>query len=84
MNKRVVEALIRVGAFDQLEGTRPQLLSVYESLLDANAGRRKQTVTGQLSLFEMAGLGDEPLLTESRRLPNVPDYTLRQRLAAER
>ena len=84
VNKRVAEALIRVGAFDRTQGTRPQLLAVYEALMDAAANRRKRMVDGQLSLFELAGLGDEPLLTETRRLPPVPDYTLRQRLAAER
>lgn len=82
-NKRVVESLIKCGAFDSLGGNRPQLISVYEMALDANASQRKQTVDGQLSLFDMA-FGGEPLLVESQTLPPVPDCSLHQRLAMEK
>jgi len=85
VNKRVVEGLIRVGAFDLLPGNRPQLLCVYEQVLDANANRRKQNVAGQLSLFDLGGdEGGLPVLEEARTLPPMKDYPLRQRLAAER
>ena len=82
-NKRVVESLIKAGAFDQMGGNRPQLLAVFESAMDANTALRKQTVDGQLSLFDMA-FGGAPLVTEEHVLPNLPDYPLRQRLALEK
>ena len=82
-NKRVVESLIKAGAFDGMGGNRPQLMAVFESAMDANASLRKQTVDGQISLFDMA-FGGAPLVQENHALPNLPDYPLRQRLALEK
>ena len=82
-NKRVVESLIKAGAFDGMGGNRPQLLAVFESAMDANSSLRKQTVDGQISLFDMA-FGGASLVQENHTLPNLPDYPLRQRLALEK
>lgn len=82
-NKRVVESLIKSGAFDGMGGNRPQLMAVFESAMDANSSLRKQTVDGQISLFDMA-FGGAPLVQENHTLPNLPDYPLRQRLALEK
>ena len=82
-NKRVVESLIKAGAFDGMGGNRPQLMAVFESAMDANSSLRKQTVDGQISLFDMA-FGGAPLVQENHTLPNLPDYPLRQRLALEK
>lgn len=82
-NKRVVESLIKAGAFDGMGGNRPQLLAVFESAMDANSSLRKQTVDGQISLFDMA-FGGAPLVQENHTLPSLPDYPLRQRLALEK
>ena len=88
-NKRVVESLIKAGAFDFTGANRAQLNSVYEPAMDAAINRRKSNVNGQLSLFDMA-FGDAaeaplaPVFQETRTLPQVADYTLRQRLAMEK
>ena len=82
-NKRVVDSLIRAGAFDQTGANRPQMLAVYESAMDANIARRKQNVDGQISLFDLA-FGGEMVIQETRALPPLPDCTLRARLSMER
>ena len=82
-NKRVVDSLIRAGAFDQTGANRPQLLAVYESAMDANIARRKQNVDGQISLFDLA-FGGDMVIQETRALPPLPDCTLRARLSMER
>ncbi len=81
--KRMVESLIKAGAFDQLGGNRQQLLTVYEEAMDANSALRKHTADGQLSLFDLA-VDDKPLFEEKRVLPKLPDFPLRQRLAMEK
>ena len=78
-----MESLIKAGAFDFTGANRAQLNSVYEPAMDAAISRRKSTVDGQISLFDMA-FGDAPVIQETRTLPQVADYSLRQRLAMEK
>ncbi len=82
-NKRVVESLIKAGAFDHTGANRAQLLAVFESAMDATISRRKANVDGQLSLFDMA-FGDAPIIEETRTLPTLPDFPSRQKLAMEK
>ena len=84
-NKRVVESLIRSGAFDTLGANRPQMLAVYESEMDASQSMRKKNVSGQVSLFDMMA-GDErsALLSRDRRLPELPDCPARVKLQMEK
>lgn len=56
VNKRAVESLIKVGAFDELGVYRSKLIAIYEKLLDGINNERKRNVPGQISLF---GGGDE-------------------------
>ncbi len=72
-NKRVVESLIKAGAFDSMKANRPQMLAVYERAMDANQSTRKKNVDGQVSLFDMFGGDDDPLFASQITLPDLPD-----------
>ncbi|MBR3157810.1 MAG: DNA polymerase III subunit alpha [Atopobiaceae bacterium] len=59
-NRRVVEALIKSGAFDSTGYTRRQLMFFVDKLnpqniLDAAAKRQRDRASGQVSLFDMFG-----------------------------
>ena len=82
VNKRVVESLIKAGAFDSLPGSRRQKILVHASLIDFAAKERKDSVEGQISLFDMPMQGAEPLQDES--FPNVPDFRQEDILAYEK
>jgi len=82
-NKRVVESLIRAGAFDATGANRAQMLAVFESAMDSAINRRKSNVDGQISLFDMA-FGGAPVIQERHELPRLPDFPARQRLAMEK
>lgn len=51
LNKRAVEALIRSGAFDGLDGNRAQMLAVYEKIMDSFTQKSRRNIDGQVSLF---------------------------------
>ena len=51
-NKRVVESLIKCGAFDQISENRATLMAGYESVLESISMDRKKNVQGQISLFD--------------------------------
>lgn len=83
LNKRMVEALIRAGAFDATGANRAQLLDVYERALDGAAQVRKKNVAGQLSLFG-ALEDDMPASGVRPRLPRLPEHPRRVLLAMEK
>ncbi len=55
VNKRVVESMIKAGAFDCLGGTRKQLMSIYVQVMERTQSDRKSNLAGQMTLFELAG-----------------------------
>ena len=83
LNKRVVESLIKAGAFDSLGHTRKGLLDIHEGHIDSVLVRKRAEIAGQFSLF--GGLDDadqsvsEPLPTLGRE-----EWDRSQRLAFEK
>ena len=87
INKRVVESLIRAGAFDSTGANRAQLLHVFERALDSAAAARKKNVEGQLSLFgggDLFGDGGSVLDDVAPTLPNLPEHPPRSLLSMEK
>lgn len=79
INKRVVESLIKSGAFDMTGARRVQLMAVFEGALDGASRTRKANVQGQMSLFGGDMLEDIP-----PTLPDLREYPLRVLLAMEK
>ena len=78
--KRVVESLIKAGAFDSLGHTRRSLIAVHEEAIDAASVLKKQASSGQVDLF--GGMFEEdPALVP---VPDLPEWTKRDLLAHER
>ncbi len=84
VNKRAVESLIRAGCFDGLGARRSQCMSVFEQALDAEAGRKKNNVEGQISLFDIGGAGEDLIGTESDIYPDIPEFPRREMLNQEK
>ncbi len=53
VDKSCVESMIKAGAFDSLGGNRNQFLHVYEKALNSINNEKKNTIEGQISLFDM-------------------------------
>jgi DNA polymerase-3 subunit alpha len=58
-NKRVIESLIKAGAFDSLGHTRRSLINCHDQAVDAVTGLKRQEAMGQFDLFGTADDGDE-------------------------
>lgn len=82
MNKRAIENLIKAGAFDGMDGTRRQLMQIYPILLDETARERKESMTGQMNLFDM--LEPEQKQAYEIRMPEVGEYPKEEKLAFEK
>ncbi|MBC7190134.1 DNA polymerase III subunit alpha, partial [Candidatus Aerophobetes bacterium] len=78
VNKKVLESLIKCGAFDSLPGYRSQKLAVIDQAVEKAAEYHKEKERGQLSLFgEMQDKEDE-------RLPDIKDVSRTTRLNWEK
>ena len=83
LNRRVVESLIKCGAFDSLGGRRSQLLEVYGQVLDAAAQQRRKNLEGQFDLFG-GGEGEESFGQVEVALPDIPEFDRHKLMAMEK
>lgn len=58
LNRRVVEVLIKSGAFDSLPHNRRQLLSSYEKLYQLTVEKHSRNMSGQMGFFDYASDAD--------------------------
>lgn len=84
-NKRVIESLIKCGAFDNISENRASLMAGYESLLESVSMDRKKNVQGQISLFDAFGDNEEDSdFQQIYSLPKRQEYEERERLNLEK
>ena len=84
MNRRVMESLIKSGAFDTMGCRRSQLMRVYGQVLDGIAAARKRNLEGQLDLFGFGGGETESAPLPALVLPDLPEYTPRELMSMEK
>ena len=80
VNKRVVESLIKCGAFDSLKNYRSQLLAVLDSVINLALRAQKDMSHGQIGLFE----DDAADAALEVALPDIKEEIPAQLLAWER
>ena len=84
VNKRVVEGLIKCGAFDSIEPQRARLLAGLDELVALGMNHRNNQVQGQEDLFAMLGADEAAKVELQVQLPDVKPFTPRQRLQLEK
>ncbi|MBP5224595.1 MAG: DNA polymerase III subunit alpha, partial [Lachnospiraceae bacterium] len=85
VNKKTIESFIKAGAFDCFPYTRKQQMAHYPTLLQEVEKRRKDSLSGQFSLFDFGGMAGEQ--HESLRglpYPQIGEYDRAQLLAFEK
>ncbi|MCS6897555.1 MAG: DNA polymerase III subunit alpha, partial [Nitrospira sp.] len=85
VNKRMVEGLIKTGAFDSTGAKRAQLMAVIDQAIEHGTAAQRERDLGQISIFgegmpgRVASEG-----ADMPRLPSVPEWDHAQRLKYER
>ncbi|MDU2688064.1 DNA polymerase III subunit alpha [Paeniclostridium sordellii] len=85
-NKRIIESLIKCGAFDEMGDNRASLLLGYEKLLESISMDRKKNLAGQVSLFDGFRM-DESMSNDIQNmytLPKVNELEEKERLYLEK
>lgn len=82
LNKRVIENFVKAGAFDTFGHTRKSMMIVSESMLDSAIKHNKDSMTGQMSLFDFAAEEDKKAF--EIRIPDVAEYTKEELLGYEK
>jgi len=81
VNKRVLESLIKCGAFDSITPCRARLLAGLEEAMEWAQGLGKERANRQITMF---GPGRGRGRNVEPRLPDVPEWPESQRLALEK
>ena len=79
LNRRQIESLAAAGAFDSLAADRAAVFAATETILAHAASAANQRESGQHGLFGGSSSGIAPI-----RLPKDAQWTLAERMAAER
>jgi len=80
VNRRVLESLIKAGAFDSVGSSRAHLLATLDVAMEAGQRQQRDREEGQVSLFEF---GPAPA-SGPPEAPTVPEWESDQLLAYER
>ncbi len=80
-NKRMIESLIKAGAFDSMQHKRRALMDVFETAVDQVLDLKRNEANGQDDLF---GEAPSDPNADSHVLPEVEEWDKRTRLAFER
>lgn len=83
VNKRVIESLIKAGAFDSLGGKRSQMSAILDQAMEQAQAVQRNRESGQKSLFSAMG---EEIQEKSNTipLPDMEEWAKQDILAAEK
>ncbi len=83
LNRRVIESLVAAGACDGLGGERGRLFAAVGPVLELAGVLARERQSGQSSLFGEQG-GEAVVAVAAPPLPEVPEWTLRERSQREK
>ncbi|PJA19977.1 MAG: DNA polymerase III subunit alpha, partial [Deltaproteobacteria bacterium CG_4_10_14_0_2_um_filter_43_8] len=82
VNKRVLESLIKCGAFDFIKTTRASLFSGLDHALEMAFSHQRDRLSGQVSFFDTFNSSDTEFTEE--KLPELPEWQEKERLSYEK
>ncbi|MCP3951064.1 MAG: DNA polymerase III subunit alpha [Desulfobacterales bacterium] len=82
VNKRVIESLIRCGAFDSTGAPRARMMAALEDALEYGQLVQKKKMDPQMGLFDTGGGDEEPINRPT--MPEITEWEEKQLLAFEK
>lgn len=79
-NRKVLESLVKCGAFDEYNLFRAQLMAMIDAALEMGSTLQKDKSRGQFSFFESGGSDFQ----DNQSVPDIPEWPENQKLAYER
>ena len=83
VNRKVVESLIKCGAFDSTDIRRSQAMSILDKVLEMAAKTNKDRNAGQMSFFDDAD-SDDTFKENFQEIPDIPEWPEQELLASEK
>ncbi len=83
VNRKVIESLIKAGAFDSMQVKRSQLIAVLDEALERAKAVQRDRLSGQMSLFSLAGDKESKNETEIQ-FPDIEEWPELKKLAYEK
>ncbi|PID72368.1 MAG: DNA polymerase III subunit alpha [Desulfobulbus propionicus] len=84
VNRKVIESLIKAGAFDSMGCKRSQLMEVLDSALEQAKAVQRDRMSGQMSLFALGGAQSAAQAAAEIALPDIDEWPELQRLSFEK
>jgi DNA polymerase III subunit alpha len=86
VNRRVVESLLKAGAFDSMARPRAQMMAALDGAFEAGQRHQRERDQGQVSMFDLlGGAADGGAVAEPDALdPTIPEWDPEQRLLGEK
>ncbi|NFM46271.1 DNA polymerase III subunit alpha [Clostridium botulinum] len=82
INKRLVESLIKAGAFDCLKVYRSKMLAVFEKIMDGIQKQKRNNIEGQVNLF--IDIMDNKESSIDIKYPNIKEFDKKYILQMEK
>lgn len=81
INIRLMEALIKSGAFDCFKNNRREMMSAFEMIMKSVSENKRQNIDGQLDLF---GISADNSGASQMTIPSMSEYPMSELLAYEK
>ena len=85
LNRKMIETLIKSGAFDKLGTYRSKLLASYDNLITILNEKNRNNISGQLDMFSsLMDTGAHFEDTRAFEYPDIPEYSVKDLLKLEK
>ena len=85
VNRKVIESLIKAGAFDSMQGRRAQYMAVLDQCIDRAKAVQRDRLSGQMNLFSIGQTAAKQTAAVEVELPaDIEEWPELERLAFEK